>query len=192
MKILFFLIAVILQAGGSGETSAAPEAVATEPEIETPVVPEAPATEQAEPESTAVAPAEPASDAKTGLVAEPQEPTGRFTTAVEVRPILQATKTSWVAVRDYEGQDLVYFTHLLAWRCGLLQVRYSVNGGDETAFDLPQCYEDEAQPNAIKAEDGLIFVSFPRNHVQRIDVTVVYDDLGEESVALDRLGMQIP
>lgn len=171
MKLLFFLIAVALHGGGSGQDGPVQDAAATPPVTDD-------ASDSANPRAE--------------LVAEPQEPTGRFTTAVEVRPILQATKNSWVAVRDYDGQDLVYFTHLLAWRCGLLQVRYAINDGDEKAFDLPPCYENEAQPNAIKAEDGLIFVAYPRNHVQRIDVTVVYDDLLEEAVALDRLGMLLP
>ncbi|MDA7427150.1 hypothetical protein PGB28_01675 [Primorskyibacter aestuariivivens] len=127
-----------------------------------------------------------------GLVAEPQEPTGRFTTATEIRPILQATRGNWVAVRDFNGQDLVYFTHLLAWRCGLVQLRYAVNGGPDAVFPLPTCHEDEAAPNALKPEDGLPYVGFSQGYVQRIDVTIVYDDLAEERISVDRSGVLIP
>lgn len=126
------------------------------------------------------------------LVAEPQEPTGRFTTAAEIRPILQATRGNWVAVRDFNGEDLVYFTHLLAWRCGLVQLRYAVNGGPDAVFPLPACHEGEVAPNALKPEDGLPYVGFSQGYVQRIDVTIIYDDLGEERISVDRSGVLIP
>ncbi len=106
----------------------------------------------------------------------------QFTTAAEVRPILEATTASWVALREYDGKDLLYFTHLLAWRCGLEQVRYAVNGGAMTGFELEPCYVDEAQPNAIKAEGNLPFLSFDLKGVKSVEVELTYDD-GETATA---------
>ena len=61
--------------------------------------------------------AAPSGDTADRYVAEPQVPSGKFTTATEIKPIMGATKGNWVAVREYDGNDLVYFTHILSWRC---------------------------------------------------------------------------
>lgn len=81
--------------------------------------------------------AEPAAAAPVVAEAEPQIATGKFTTATEVKPILTMTKGNWVAVREYDGHDLVYFTHLMSWRCGLSAMRYSLNDGPLQVYDLP-------------------------------------------------------
>ncbi len=113
----------------------------------------------------------------------------QFTTADEVRPILEATKGNWVALREYDGQDLLYFTHLLAWRCGLEGVRYSINGGVQQVFDAVPCYEGEAQPNAIKATDALPFLRFDLKSVNTVDVQLTYDDGQAVDVQFDRAGI---
>ncbi len=115
-----------------------------------------------------------------------------FTTADEVRPILDATKDSWVAVREYEGQDLLYFTHLLAWRCGLEQINYSLNGGGEARFDAEPCYEGEPQPNAIKVEDKLPYVAFDLKSIDLVSVRLVYDDGTEAMTSYERAQIMMP
>jgi hypothetical protein len=151
------------------------------PSIEAPEVPADPADG---------APAQPSVDAA-GFVAEDQTVTGRMTTATEVRPILTATKGSWVAVREWDGNDLLYFTNLLAWRCGVHQVSYSVNGGPEEVLAAEPCYTDEGAPNALKVEDIQPYVTLPLQSLDTVTVTVLYDDLSTDSAEYRRDAIRI-
>jgi hypothetical protein len=124
--------------------------------------------------------------------AEDQTPTGKYTTATEVKPILSMTKQSWVAVRDYDGQDLVYFTNLLAWRCGVMSVQYSVNDGPLEELALEPCYSDEATPNALKMEEFLPYVTQPQGSVETVRVVVQFDDLTSDEVTVLRKDVLTP
>ena len=128
-----------------------------------------------------------------GLIAIPAS-AQNFTTAAEVRPILQATKPHWIAVREWEGQDLVYFTNLLAWRCGVGEVRYGVNGAaPETMLGMEPCYEGEAAPNALKMPDGTQpYVALPLGSVQTLTVVAVFDDGTQEVGQYERLAVMTP
>lgn len=129
--------------------------------------------------------------AEGGFAKEDQSPTGKFLTATEVRPILEATQGNWIAVREYNGQDLLYFTHLLSWRCGLHQVRFAVNGGALEVFDLPPCDVEGPSPAAIPAE-ALIYLGYPLGSIETIDVELLYDDLGKAMAHFERKAVQIP
>lgn len=124
--------------------------------------------------------------------AEDQTPSGKFTTAAEVKPILGMTKANWVAVREYQGQDLLYVTHLMAWRCGLHEMRYSVNGGPMQVWPMPPCLVDTAQPNAIRTEDGLPYVAFGLGEVESVRVELLYDDLSEDAHEVVRKDVLMP
>ncbi|QBF32417.1 hypothetical protein CFI11_14510 [Thalassococcus sp. S3] len=126
------------------------------------------------------------------MVAEPQEPTGRFTTATEVKPILSATKASWISTREWEGQDLIYVTQLWSWRCGLLQMQVSVNGGPMQIWPMPPCHIDQQAPNAILESDGLPYAAFPLGSVQSVDVMLVFDDLSTDTASYDGNGVMRP
>jgi hypothetical protein len=127
-----------------------------------------------------------------GLVPEPQVPTGTFTTATEVRPILQATKGNWVAVREFNGQDLLYVTHLWAWRCGLAALAISVNDEPMQNWPLPPCHADSATPNAILDSDGLPYLTLRLGSVEKIEVQIVYDDLTMERASWARAEVKMP
>ncbi|UOA27895.1 hypothetical protein [Pseudosulfitobacter sp. DSM 107133] len=126
------------------------------------------------------------------LVAEEQVATGKFLTALEVKPILTATKGNWVAVRDYDGQDLVYVTHLWAWRCGLVQIEMAVNGGEYEVWPMPDCHVDSPTPGAITEGDGLPYRAFPGGSVQQLDVRITYDDLSVDTISVARKAVLMP
>lgn len=130
--------------------------------------------------------------ASPALVAEEQVATGKFLTALEVKPILTATKGNWVAVRDYDGQDLVYVTHLWAWRCGLVQIEMAVNGGAMEVWPMPDCHVDSPTPGAITDADGLPYRSYATGSVQQLDVRITYDDLSVDTISVARQAVLMP
>ena len=125
---------------------------------------------------------------------EPQDSTGKFLNATEIRPILDATKGSWVAVRLYEGQDLLYFTSLLSWRCGLWEIRYGINGAPaDQVLEMEPCYPDTAQPAALTDPAGFpIWVTFAPEAVQSVTVEIDYDDGTTDVATFERSGILIP
>lgn len=187
--IILFFLAMAVQAGGDGGPTPA-EAVAAAP---TPVPVNVPAPGQA----SLRAPAQPAvaglnvRPSRSALVAEDQAPTGRFTTATEVRPILEATRMAWIATRDWDGQQLVYVTHLWSWRCGLAQIEIGVNGSAPEIWPLPACHLDQAAPNVILDGDGLPYRAFPPGSLSRIEVRVTYDDLSIATAVYDGNGVLV-
>ena len=102
------------------------------------------------------------------------------------------TKANWVAVREYDGQDLLYVTHLMAWRCGLHEMRLSVNGGPVEVWPLPPCLLDTNQPNAIRTEDGLPYRAYGLGEVRSVRVELLIDDLSEDSLELERKEVLMP
>ena len=164
MLHLIFLLLIGLGGGGSGG-SAAPAAVAEA----APLQADAPQ-----------------------YVAEPQQPTGKFTTAVEVKPILTATKPQWVALREYDGRDLLYVTQILSWRCGLVGLEVGINGAPPEVWPLPECLEDGPMPNAITGDEGVVYKRYDLGSVSDVSVRIIYDDLTEDSASYPRASILMP
>ena len=116
-----------------------------------------------------------------------------FTTAAEIKPILDATRANWIAVREYDGKDLLYFTHLLSWRCGLSEIRYGLNGAaPDKIWAMEPCYDTEPQPNALKMESAEIYLTEPLSSIQTISISVTYDDGTEASAEFNRSAVRTP
>lgn len=116
----------------------------------------------------------------------------QFMTAAEVRPILDATQSSWVAVRVYDGQDLLYFTHLLAFRCGLDAVFYGINGEPpRERLPLEPCYEGTASPGAMDPVNYPPYTAFPAGSVHSVTILMKYDDGGKTEATFQRAQIQI-
>ena len=95
-------------------------------------------------------------------------------------------------MRDWDGQDLLYVTHLMAWRCGLVALRVGVNGQPAQDWPLPPCHLDSAAPNALTAEDGLPYRAFPAASIASITVEITYDDLTTDAAQFDRSAVLMP
>lgn len=100
----------------------------------------------------------------------------QFTTAEEVRPMLDFTRDDWVSLREFDGDDQLIFTHILAWRCGIDRISYAVNDGARERLAVEPCYEGETRPNAFKDTDILPYVAFPAGRVETVTVWLNYDD----------------
>lgn len=117
----------------------------------------------------------------------------QMTTAAEIRPILEATRGSWLALREYDGQDLLYFTHLAAWRCGLSGVRVTVPGvATDVPLSLEPCYDDTAQPNALADTAYLPYFTMPLGAARQVSVTITYDDGTEATQSYERKAILMP
>lgn len=117
-----------------------------------------------------------------------------FTTAAEVAPILDATRASWIGVREYDGKDLVYFTNPLSWRCGLTAIRYGLNGAAaDTVLAMEPCYEAEANPNILKFDQGIeVYITEGLKSVDSVSVVMVLDDGRELAAEFKRADVLLP
>ncbi len=62
------------------------------------------------------------------------------------KQILEQLWTAWVSFREFNGH-LVYFSHLVSYRCGIAKIEYSLDDGKTEEWPLEAC--DPANPNAI-------------------------------------------
>lgn len=94
-------------------------------------------------------------------------------TSGQEKQILTITRDNWIAFRDYEGRQLVYFTHLEAWRCGIAEVRYSINSDAlDRTWALQPC--DPKNPNAVTSK--MPYITLPLGTAQSVSVQLTFKD----------------
>ena len=83
---------------------------------------------------------------------------------------LNMTAGSWLSFRDYEGKVLLYFSHLLAYRPVIKEIRYSLNSDK-----VDQIYKFKPSDKMQIAADELPFIYVPADS-QFACVQVTYKD----------------
>ena len=74
---------------------------------------------------------------------------------------LKMTRNSWLSSQDRNGQHIVYFSHLNSSRCGIRDVRYSVDSEDlDQQLELPSC--NPRNPHAVEGAISFYLPSTPR------------------------------
>ena len=64
------------------------------------------------------------------------------------KQILEQFWTSWIAFDASGNRGLVYFTHMMSYRCAIKDVRYGFNGGGlDKEIEMPPC--DQKNPYAL-------------------------------------------
>lgn len=91
----------------------------------------------------------------------------------QIKQILTLTRANWVAFRDWQGNQLIYFTHLEAWKCGIQAVHYGLDGAPvETVWQLEEC--NPKTPNQVTKERP--YLTLPANSVKSISVRLTFKD----------------
>jgi len=117
----------------------------------------------------------------------------QFLTAAEVKPILEMTQANWVGVRVFDGNDLLYFTHLVTFRCGLEEVFYGLNGEvPSTPLPMEPCHEGTAAPSAMDPVMYPPYMTFPAGSVHSVTLMMMYDDGDIQEVSWERAQIQMP
>ncbi len=116
----------------------------------------------------------------------------QFMSAAEVKPILEMTRDNWLAVRVFNGQDLLYFTQLVTFRCGLEEVFYGINGeSPDKPLPMEPCYEGTAAPAAMDPAKYPPYVAFPVGSVHSVTLMMLYDDGDIQEATFERAQIQI-
>lgn len=104
-----------------------------------------------------------------GVVAQSRVPN-----VATVKQVLKLSKGQWLQFRNYNGRQWVYFTLFVTYKCGLKEIRYSINSADlDKRFPLPECHPQV--PFNIGPNDK-VYLKFPLGTAKTVSIQLVYGD----------------
>lgn len=116
----------------------------------------------------------------TAAPAAAQTPPTDLTTPEGAAYIHATLGGAMLSFQNQGDNDLIYFTNLLAWRCGTASILYGLNDDPPTTlFPAEPCYREFREPNVLQhvGEPGFpFFLTVPKDSVQKITIRVLYED----------------
>ncbi len=113
-----------------------------------------------------------------------------FTTPEGAAFIHQQIAAGVLGFSEQGDSDLIYFTQLLAWRCGVQEVHYGFNDDlPVNRLPLEPCHRDLANPNTMKetrAGPYPLFITVPKGSAQQVRLRVIYEDGHSASFVAER------
>lgn len=93
------------------------------------------------------------------------------------KQILERMSNSWVSFRDWDNERLVYFSHLVSYRCAIESIEFGVNTSKLTKrFPLSPC--NKKDPHSIRTASGKnskVLIELPRS-TRFVTVKIKYKD----------------
>lgn len=93
--------------------------------------------------------------------------------------ILEQLTNGWLSYRLWDGKQLVYFTHLISYRCAIHTVHYGLDTDQpDNTFDIGNC--DPDNPHAIPSSGpgSTVYMSIPKS-TGYVSVRLTYADSTE-------------
>lgn len=112
-----------------------------------------------------------------------------FTTPEGAAYIHQSIKDTALSFKQEGEEDFIYFTNLIAWRCGVASMIYGVNDDRPTIpFPMEPCWRDLREPNTMKMEDPAFpfFLKVPTGSVQKVTIRILYENGSMAEFVVDR------
>ena len=114
-----------------------------------------------------------------GALAAPIAAKAQTPPVAQLKMMAEAAKAQWVAFRNWDGKQWIYFTIPVTYHCGLTEIRYSLNGADlAERWPVPAC--NAQMPFNVDPQKDQIYLALDPGTVSSVSLQLVYAD-GMES-----------